>query len=129
MGKWSNGVLGSSRSLEHTAAISLECNTEGGAASGQPNWFKSILISVYFSNWSGHRRSRCLVASFARYCRLNGVGQRLFGSPGVCSYTMLIAFTWTGRLWLLFPLAATLGILRFYSRPSLFAVSISVHPC
>ena len=101
-------MLGSSRSLEHTAAISLECNTEGGAASGQPNWFRSILISVYLLElvWAS-------AITVLGYCRLNGVGQRLFGSLGVCSYTMLIAFTWTGRLWLLFPLAATLGILRF----------------
>ena len=61
MGKWSNGVLGSSRSLEHTAAISLECNTEGGAASGQPNWFKSILISVYLLECAWLRRLHHIV--------------------------------------------------------------------
>ena len=124
--------------------------------SGQPNSFKSILISVYLLELVGASAitvlgcvactilkiewSRSAPLWFAGYVFVYNA-DRLYLDPADRLNTPLrsrwsarlrgcrvllvwlsagILGTWplvTGRLWLLFPLAATFGILCFYSRP------------
>jgi 4-hydroxybenzoate polyprenyltransferase len=124
--------------------------------SGQANWFKSILISVYLLELVGASAITVLGCVACTILKIEWIrsaplwfagyvfvynADRLYLDPADRLNTPLrsrwsprlrgcrVLLVWlsagilgawplvTGRLWLLFPLAATFGILCFYSRP------------